>query len=177
MQRPSTELKSQTTDLQWAAPHSLFQDARCRRPGPFCRSHSRAVFHRARSRGSGPPSARPGDCRVGNWLVPLRKMHPTDGLGCRGYCWLDCERGVRGQTRRRAKRGKGWVFKDWDDGIERESDAHYETWVNKSWEHWMESTCVVFEGIILHLTIKKWLIVGFQHVRTYVTCSGWLHFD
>lgn len=84
-----------TTDLLWVAPHSLCPGARCGRPWPFCQTRSRAARHLERSTASELPSARPGDCRVGSWLAPPRKMHPTHGRGCHGYCWLDWRRGGR----------------------------------------------------------------------------------
>lgn len=81
------------TDLLWVAPHSLCPGARCGRLWPFCQTRSRAARHLERSTASELPSARPGDCRVGSWLAPPRKMHPTHGRGCHGYCWLDWRRG------------------------------------------------------------------------------------
>lgn len=119
------------TDLRWAAPRSLFQDARCRRRGQFFRSHSRAAIHRGRSRGSGLPSARPGDCMGGNWPSPPHRMHPTHGLGCRGYCWLDWGRGARNKTKRKAKRGREWVIKTYRKGAERQQRIRWITQIAK----------------------------------------------
>lgn len=115
------------TDLQWAAPHSLSQDGQCKRPAQFCQSRSKAAFHQVRSTGSGLPLTRPGDCRAGNWLAPPRKMHPTHGPGCRGYCSLDCRREEGSEARQkeseertresyhniREKHGKTTGYQEW----------------------------------------------------------------
>lgn len=112
--RPFNQMNCQksVTDLQLDVPHSPVQGGLCRRPSRSCRSHSRAAYRQARSKGSGRPSTHPGGCRVGNWHAPPRKKHPTRALGCHGCCWQDCRWGQRSNNDEKKKttsniKGKG----------------------------------------------------------------------